>query len=304
MSRSAGSAGEQNGERNDQAMATMMSRRRRREGSVGIRAMWRASSVWSTLQAGGREKSGPTVNILCMAPMTLDLTRNAFVDTIRFPKARRARRSGSRKSIPTVDTLTGIELRIQKVLVKDNKTTKVWPFPGYSDLYVIITTIDDLKNDPFKLTLEGFADVDDDEVLPLERTAYYWKEGRETPIPPGQIHLVLSVIKSNQGIRKLGKTLSTLKDRDDYRSVVTTVVEAIATGGTSTITSGLLALTGVVGALLGDVDDTPLITQVLSFTDINGDFASLGKHVSSRGNRYINLDMALVVRDAHRERRS
>ncbi len=237
--------------------------------------------------------------------MAIDFKRNAFIDAMRIsPRARAgkgAKASRARAGIPTTDSLTGIELRLQKVLIKDNKSKAFWPFsPGYSDLYVIITTIDDLASDPFKLTLEGFADVDDGEALPLERTAYLWKEGPKSPAPPSQIHLVVSIIKSNKGVRNLGKAMTALRGSEDYKTIMTTVVGAIASGGATAITGGLLALTGVVGSLLGDVDDNPLITQVLSFTDINGDFEALGKHVSTRGNRYVDLDVALVVRDAKR----
>jgi hypothetical protein len=224
----------------------------------------------------------------------------------RKQKAPRTRVKGARPlaqdgDIPTSDTLSGIELRVQKLLVRDNGTTWIWPFVRYSDLYVILVAIDDLGGDPYKVDLQGFADVDDGEVLPLERTAYLWQKSATATTAPNQVHVVISVVKSNSGIRKTGAALTRLRGSDDYQVVVAKLVAAVASSGATAIADGLLALTGVVGSILGDVEDRPLLTQVLSFTGINGDFDSLGKHVHERGNRFIDLQVALTVRDKNRD---
>jgi len=203
--------------------------------------------------------------------------------------------------IPTSDTLTGIELRLSRVHIIDNKTPEIWPFIRYSDLYLMLVSVDNLGKEPYLVTIKGFENVDDGEDLPVERTAYYWKGKGENPVPPEQVHLLVSVIKSNAGVRDLGAALEKLRGKDDFKAVVAKVMLAASTGGGSAIADAAMALAGVLGGILGKVDDTPLITQVLSYTDINGDFDQLGRHVFTAKNRYVELETKLIVRDATRE---
>ena len=203
--------------------------------------------------------------------------------------------------IPTSDTLTGIELRLSRVHIIDNKQPNAWPFIRFSDLYLILASADNLGGEPYLMTVKGFEDVDDGEDLPVERTAYYWKAEGDNPKPPGQVHLLVSVVKSKQGIRDLGNALAKLRGEDDFKAVVAKVVAAATTGGGTAIVDASMALAGAVGTILGKVDDSPLMTQVLSFTDINGDFDQLGRHVFSSRNRYVELETKLIVRDATRE---
>lgn len=203
--------------------------------------------------------------------------------------------------IPASDSLTGIELRLSRVHIIDNKQPDVWPFLHFSDLYLILASMDNLGGEPHLITVKGFEDVDDGEDLPVERTAYYWKAEVDNPKPPGQVHLLVSVVRSKQGIRDLGDALARLRGKDDFKAVVAKVVAAAGTGGGSAIVDASLALAGAVGTVLGKVDDTPLMTQVLSYTDINGDFDQLGRHIFSSKNRYVELETKLIVRDATRE---
>jgi hypothetical protein len=206
----------------------------------------------------------------------------------------------ARLSIPTSASLTGLEVRLSQVLIKDNKTPHVWPFIRYADLYVLTSTVDNLGGEISSLGLKGFADVDDGEQLAVERTIYYWKgvEG-ETKVP-GAIHTLTSILKSNEGIREVGAALTELRKSTEFQGVVGTILSA-ATGGGSAIFDAFLPLVGVVGQLLGKVDDTPLFTTVLSFTDISGDFDNLGRHPYPQNNRYVELVSTLIVRDETRE---
>jgi hypothetical protein len=185
--------------------------------------------------------------------------------------------------IPTSDALTGIELRIQNLSVPDNGTTWIPPFIRYSDLYVITVAVDNLGGDPYRVTLEGFANVDDGDSLSVDRTAYLWEKSKNSPTAPNQVHLSVTVVKSNAGIRKLGAALTKLKASDDYKSVVAAIAKAAASSGGSAIADGVVALTGLVGSLLTDVEDSPLYHRVISFTGINGDFDNLGRHVRDHG---------------------
>lgn len=242
-------------------------------------------------------------------PMKIQFERGMFRDVIAVSQAPSKPRKAKAKTdsmatggdIPTSGALTGIEIRVQKLLMRDNGTTWVWPWIRYSDLYVVMVAIDNLGGAPYRVALEGFAKVDDGETLPVERTAYLWQKDGDHPKAPNQVHMVVSVIKSNSGIRKTGALLSKLKGTDDYRTAVGSLVGAVASSGATAIVDGLIAVTSIVGGILEGVDDQPLLTQVLSFTGINGDFDSLGKHLHQKGNKFVDLEVALTVRDAARD---
>jgi len=209
-------------------------------------------------------------------------------------------RSGLR-DIPTSNALTGVEARLSQVLVKDNKTPHIGPFIRYSDLYVIASSIDDLGGEPRSINLQGFADVDDGEHLPVDRTVYYWKPEAVDSKAPGAVHVLISVIKSKEGIRDLGAALASLRSADDLKTVVAALVAAAVSGGATAVQDAFLPLLGVVGGVLGRIDDTPLLTTVLSFTDINGDFDQLGRHPYPQQTRYVDVVTTLIVRDASRD---
>ena len=233
--------------------------------------------------------------------MNINFSPTLYTDTFLLPSTEHGLTKLKSFGIPTSDQLTGIELRLTRILIIDNKQAYIPLIVRYSDLYLLIGIVDDLGGEPESITIKGFADIDDNEELPVERTAYYWKAKNDDDKAPGQIHLVTSIIKSNEGIRNTGKALKELQQSDDYKNVIKTVVEAVATGGMSTINDGLIAVTGLLGSILGNVDDTPLITSVMSFTDIGGEFDKLGKHILTRKNRYAQLETTLVVRDKNRE---
>jgi hypothetical protein len=186
------------------------------------------------------------------------------------------------------------------VIIRDNKTPHVWPFIRYSNLYVITSSVDNVGAEPYLINIKGFADVDDGEQLPVDRTVYYWKEDETRKEPPGAIHILASILKSNEGIRDAGAALASLRTKDDFNAVVQAVIAAATRGGAG-IYEAFLPLVGVVGGILGKIDDTPLFTTVLSYTDINGDFDQLGRHPYPQKNRYVDMVTTLIVRDATRD---
>ena len=228
-----------------------------------------------------------------------------LVDTqraiVRLPKgdSSRSLRFAS-LAIPTSKKLTGLEVRLSQVLIRDNKTPHVWPFIRYSDLYLITSSVDNLGTEPYSLNLKGFTDVDDGEQLSVDRTVYYWKEDDTKNKPPGAIHILASIIKSNEGIREVGAVLASLRKTDDFKAVIKAIIAAAAGGGVG-IYEAFLPLVGVIGEVLGKIDDVPLFTTVLSYTDINGDFDQLGRHPYPQGNRYVDMVTTLIVRDATRD---
>jgi hypothetical protein len=202
-------------------------------------------------------------------------------------------------SIPTSNNLTGLEVRLSQIIIKDNKTPHIWPFIKYANLYVIVSSIDNLGGEPYLLNLRGFSNVDDGEALPVDTTAYYWKAGATDKVPSA-IHVLLSIIKSNEAIRSLGGALASLTKTDGFKAVINGIISA-ATGGGAAIYNAFLPLIGVIGGIMGKIDDTPLFTTVTSFTDINGDFDQLGRHPYPQNNRYVSTTITLIVRDSTRE---
>jgi len=98
---------------------------------------------------------------------------NAHRGTLRVPNTDSSSfKRFSLLGIPTSDQITGLELRLSKVYIKDNKQRHIWPFIKYSDLYFIISTVDTLGAEPYTINVRGFADVDDREQLPVDRTVY------------------------------------------------------------------------------------------------------------------------------------
>jgi len=203
-------------------------------------------------------------------------------------------------SIPTSNKLTGTEVRLSQVIIRDNKTPHLWPFIRYANLYVITSSIDNLGAEPYSLNLKGFANIDDGEALPVDRTVYYWNADTAKIKAPGAIHVLESIIKSNEGIRDFGTALASLRKTDDFKAVTNAIITA-ATGGGAAIYEAFLPLIGIVGEIMGKIDDTPLFTNVLSFTDINGDFDQLGRHPYPQKNRYVDIVTTLIVRDSTRD---
>ena len=222
---------------------------------------------------------------------------------VRLPKGDSSKSTRFRAlTIPTSNKLTGMEVRLSQVIIKDNKTPHVYPFIRYANLYVITSGIDNLGGKPYLLNLKGFADVDDGEALPVERTLYYWKSDGASKAP-GAVHILTSIIKSREKIRDFGDALASLRKTDDFKELLGAIVTA-ATGGGAAIYEAFLPLVGVIGEIMGKIDDTPLFTTVTSFTDINGDFDALGRHAYHQNNKYVDLLTTLIVRDASREPRT
>lgn len=227
--------------------------------------------------------------------MALDLLSDAVVNIVSMPTTN-TRVGRQTRSIGTSGTVTGLEVRLSRVLIQDNRTPKVWPFPGFADVYLLLVVFDDLAPEPRNLTLSGFARIDDGEDLPVDKTAYFWKQQDATGPVPSQVHVLLSVLKSKQGLRDTAAVLSEARNSEDYRGLVGEVVGAIA-GAPARAAEVLLQLASVVGSRLQNVEDKPLFTQVISFTDINGDFDNLGKTPIVKGNNNVQTTLTLIVRD-------
>ncbi|HMG16302.1 MAG TPA: hypothetical protein VK590_12680 [Saprospiraceae bacterium] len=227
------------------------------------------------------------------------IKEDSFYDIYSL-KLKKVMRSGD---IPTSDELTGIELRLSKVLIKDNGTIKIPPFPGLAQMYLLIIVISDLENPIQNLDLKGFAKVDDGEELPVDRTIFYWKKDDQKQKNPSQIHAFVSIVKSKESLREVGEILKQVKGDKDYSDLITNIKSLIiSTTPVGQIADTLFNLSSIVGKYLGKVKDKPLLTWVQSYTDINGDLDTLGKIVKERENDKAALTMTFIIRDKERRK--
>jgi hypothetical protein len=230
----------------------------------------------------------------------MNLQTDALVETIVLPTTSERLNQPGMGSIPTSKEITGLEVRLSRVLIKDNRTPKVLFLPGRADVYVLLLVVDNLGQEPASLTLSGFGSIDDNEDLPVDKAAYYWAPTPTQTVAPTQIHVLLSVIKSKKRLRDGGEVLSVAKASPAYQSGLAQLLGAVVTAPAQ-VADLALNLGGIIGGFLTQVEDRPLFTQVVSFTDINGDFDALGKTVHTQETRFVRTDLTLVVRDHERE---
>lgn len=205
--------------------------------------------------------------------------------------------------IPTTGEISGIELRLSRAHIIDNRTANIGPFPGYAKVYFMTIVASDVANQAVQVDIKGFPKIDDKEDLPIDNTLYYWKQTTGTKTPPSQIHVFASIIKSKQALRDVGKVLQDVKKDEGYKSVLKTVVSTVASASpVGQIVDQITNLANIVGGFLGKVEDKPLISVLQSYTDINGDFDVLGKVPREYKNKYAILGMSLTVRDKEREK--
>lgn len=200
--------------------------------------------------------------------------------------------------VPRSTDISGIEVRLKNVLVKDNNTPAIFPFPGYAKLYFLNVVASTTGGDPIRLNLKGFEKVDDGDALNVDKTLFYWKREQATDVAPGQIHVFTSLVKSKQPLRDVASVLSEVQ-RDSSYKLLTSTLDALLKSSTPVgdISNLVFNLAGVISKYLGKVDDKPLFSWFQSFTDINGDFDVLGKTEKSAGNRYASCELSLVIRD-------
>lgn len=230
--------------------------------------------------------------------MAFSLLADVFIDAVKLPDSNL--RLALAGDIPQSKDLTGIEVRLSQVLIKNNRTEPIWPFPGYANVYVLIVVLDDLMPEPKTLALQGFAGVGDHEALPVDRTAYFWKKETDASKPPAQIHVLLSVLKSRKKLRKTGEVLAAVKADMGYADLISQIGQVIS-APTSAAVELLLQIGNLVGGILKTVEDKPLFTQIVSFTDLNGNFDSLGKTTYTKMNDNVETVLTLTIRDQKRE---
>lgn len=229
----------------------------------------------------------------------LNFKQNLYLEEHSFAHAEKI--PGNRSDIPRSEEISGIELRLANVLIRDNKTPAVFPFPGYAKLYFLCIVASSAGSGGYRFDLKSFENVDDGDALNIDKTLYYWKKEKPSDVAPAQIHVFTSLIKSKQPLRDVASVLSELY-RDNSYKLLTATLDNLIKGATPLpdISNLIFNIAGIAGKYLGKVDDRPLLTWYQSFTDINGDFDPLGKTEKTAANRYASMTLALVVRDGMR----
>lgn len=236
----------------------------------------------------------------------IDFLQNLQTEEHSFQEAfENAKHSNTRTrsgNIPSSKDITGMEVRLSNVTIVDNKTPKVFPFPGFAKVYFVNLIISDLFSDAISLDLNGFEKVDDGDKLALDRALFVWKKTEKDIIAPSQIHVFSSLIKSKQPLRDIAKIMTEVKTDSNFKDAVTTLSSLLKTASNvSTISTLIFQVAGIVGGFLGKVDDKPLLTWVQSFTDLNGDFDILGKTDKNATNKFASMNLSITIRDKDRK---
>jgi len=231
----------------------------------------------------------------------IDFSQNLYVENYSFEDTMELR-AASRGDIPTSEQISGIEVRLSKVFIIDNKTRQFGPFPGLATVYFMNIVLSDLSTTEIDLNLNGFEKVDDRQMLAVDRTLFFWKKTDDTPRSPSQIHVMSSLLKSKKGLRDTAAVVAQAKDDNNFKDLTSQLGSLLKTATSFTTISGIVfQVAGIVGNLLKDVEDKTLLTRFQSFTDLGGDFNQLGKTDNPFSNRYAELDYSIFIRDAARQ---
>jgi hypothetical protein len=230
--------------------------------------------------------------------MAVKFQEDAFVEQLALQGAENTKPEG----ISSSKNITGIEVRLSRAFIINNKTPKIGPFPGFSKMYLLVIVVSDKGEILQTLDLKSFAKVGDDEDLPVDKTIYYWKQQNKKDVNPSQIHVLTSIIKSKQNLRDVARIMADVKNDAEFGNLVSTLKTVVKNAdAVSQVANLIFSVAGVVGKFLGKIEDKPLLTWVQSFTDINGDFDKLGKTTIGRKNDYAALDLSIIIRDTQRE---
>lgn len=199
------------------------------------------------------------------------------------------------------DKISGLEIRLSHVIIKDNKTAKIFPFPGLAKIYFLTLVVSDVENQMINLDLKGFEKVDDGDALSIDKSIFYWKQTKKEKAP-SQVHVMTSIIKSKQSLRDVAKIMENIKNDSDYKDLSEKLLTIIKDANQfSNITNLISTVSSIVSKYLGKVEDKPFLTWYQSFTDIDGDWDKLGKTFKHAENKYAAMDLSITIRDKERE---
>ena len=232
----------------------------------------------------------------------LSFEENLLLESFSFKNDKFLFEEKTGGDIPKASEISGIELRIVKAEIFDNRTRPIFPFPGLANVYLFNLVVSDIGETSQELNLEGFQGVDDNSILDVNRSIFYWKKTAQTKKIPSQIHVLSSIIKSKGKLRKTGEVLESLKNDEDYKSLISDIISVIQDSSPIGVIISLLQKSApIIGKFLKGVEDKPIFTRIQSFTDLGGDFDVLGQTDHPASNRGGSINLRLFVRDKKRE---
>jgi hypothetical protein len=208
----------------------------------------------------------------------------------------------SRLSVPGSSNVSGIEIRMLPPLIKNNRTLKIWPFPGRAKLYCITVVISDVANQLLgQMDLNSFARIGNGERLPINKTIFYWEKPDKETSAPNQVHVMSSIIKSKGALRQVGNVLGSLKTDNQYLQLISRLSGLSGNIDAYNMVKEIsLQLTQLIGQYLGRIDDKPIGAVVHSFTRLHGDWNELGIRPFHAATDNVDFDFEVVVRDEER----
>lgn len=221
----------------------------------------------------------------------LQFKQNLYTEEHSFPPQGQG---GS--TAPT--SIGAIELRLPSVVVQDNNTPAVFPYPGYAKLYLLCIVATSANTGGYQLHLRSFDGVASGDALSMDKNIYGWKKDKPTEVAPAQIHVFTSLIKSKQPLRDVAAVLSELY-RDASYKLLTATLDKLIKGATipTDISNLLFNIAGIAGKYLEKVDERPLLTWYQSFTGIGNEGTPLGKTARMAANQYAAIHLSLLVRN-------
>jgi hypothetical protein len=167
-------------------------------------------------------------------------------------------------------------------------------------LYYLTIVVSDIENQlSCDIDIIAFPKIGDRELLPVNKTIYYWSRSNCNGKMPEQIHLMCSVIKSKEPLREIANVINQLKRDEMYNTLTDRILSMIATTATrSIITNFVLDLAHIVGRYLGLINDKPIATVINSFTRIHGDWSNFGVTPLSINVKNVTFYFELIVRNS------
>ena len=203
-------------------------------------------------------------------------------------------------------SIEGIEIRMLPTYIRNNRSLKIWPFPGRAHLYCITIVISDIANQLVgTMDLNAFPGIESNEYLPINKTIYYWQATNTDSQSPNQVHVMSSIIKSKEPLRDVGNVFANVKEDEGYKGLAGELSSIVAESVSfSAIADIAMRFAGIIGQYLGKVHDNPIGTIVNSFTRLHGDWDKTGIIPVKIGTRNADFSFELIVRDNKRERLS
>jgi hypothetical protein len=194
--------------------------------------------------------------------------------------------------------ICGLEINVNNVLVKNNNTPAVFPFPGYAKVYFLNLVAANLRGAGLRLQLKAFEKVENDDALAMDKTLCTWQRERPEEAAPGELHIFSALIKSRQPLRDTASVLSEVQ-RDGSYKLLTAALDSLLKSNTPAedISNLLFNIAGIVGKYLGKLDEKPLFCWLQSFTGITTAHEVLGKTEKAAANYYASMGLSITIKD-------